>query len=141
MGRPSLFTQEIADEICRAVSTSIDGLGRLCKRHEHWPEQACINGWRLDYPNFGSQYARAKQLQADLMAEHIVDVSINRSNDELLDANGAAKPNMASIQRDRLIVDSYKWIASKLMPKVYGDKQQVDTNVTITHEDTLKGLE
>ena len=38
------------------------------------------------------------------------------------------------------VADNVKWVASKLMPKVYGDRQQVDSTVTITHEDTLKDL-
>ena len=39
--------------------------------------------------------------------------------------NGEIDPQAA-----RLVADNYKWTAARLLPKVYGDKQQVD----VTHE-------
>jgi len=35
---------------------------------------------------------------------------------------GRKKVNHENIQRDRLRVDSRKWYASKVLPKIYGDK-------------------
>jgi hypothetical protein len=134
------FDQAIADEICKAISTTTDGLGKLCKKNEHWPPQTTINEWRLAYSQFNDQYARAKQLQADLLVESILDTSRNNENDTIIGDDGRTHSNMAAIQRDRLVVDSIKWIACKLMPKVYGDKQTVDSTVTINHEDSIKDL-
>lgn len=130
----------IATEIVEAISTSTDGIKRLCKKNGHWPSHETVNQWRLHYPLFADRYARAKQIQADLLVEEALDIAQNNDNDTILDADGIPRSNHAAVQRDRLIVDSIKWIACKLVPKVYGDRQQVDTNVTINHEDTLKDL-
>lgn len=45
------------------------------------------------------------------------------------------------IQRMRLRIDTRKWLAAKLFPRVYGEKQQIDSTVTVKHEDKLKELE
>lgn len=130
----------IAHEIIEAISTSTDGIKRLCKRYEHWPSHETVNQWRLHYPEFADRYAHAKRTQADLLVEQALDMAQNNENDVIIDADGIPRSNHAAVQRDRLIVDTIKWVACKLMPKVYGDKQTVDTNITLNHEDTLKDL-
>lgn len=140
MGRPTEFDPVIAKEICRVIATRKDGLGKLCREFEHWPCQTTVNEWRVDVPSFGDQYAHAKRVQVDLLVESALDQAADNENDTIIDADGIPRSNHAAVQRDRLIVDTIKWVACKLAPKVYGDKQQVDTNVTITHEDTLKDL-
>jgi hypothetical protein len=48
------------------------------------------------------------------------------------DKDGNLKPNPVAVQRDRLIIDSEKWLLSKLAPKKYGDRIQVDAEVKHT---------
>lgn len=134
------FDEVIAAEIIEAISTSTDGIKRLCKKNEHWPSHDTINRWRLYHPLFADQYAQAKRTQADLLVEQALDMAQNNDNDVILDADGNPRSNHAAVQRDRLIVDTIKWVACKLMPKVYGDKVQTDSTITINHEDTLKDL-
>ena len=74
-------------------------------------------------------YARAMELRADLIAERMVRNSHNRSNDFYTDSDGNLKPNPVSVQRDRLILDTDKWLLSKLMPKKYGDRLTLDGEV------------
>jgi hypothetical protein len=75
------------------------------------------------------QYTRAMEARADLIAERMVRNSHNRSNDFYTDSEGNLKPNPVSVQRDRLILDTDKWLLSKLMPKKYGDKLTLDGEV------------
>ena len=138
-GRPTKFNKEMADLICRKVATTTDGLRKICARSPELPTSETILEWRLDYPEFSSQYAEAKRIQADLLAEEIMDISDDDSQDEVIDQNGNVKMNSEYVQRSRLRVDSRKWIAAKLMPKVYGDKIQNEV-VMRTHEDVLKDL-
>ena len=57
------------------------------------------------HPEFLEQYARARELQTDIFIDEIIDIADGTEND---------------VQRDRLRIDSRKWIASKLKPKKYG---------------------
>lgn len=75
------------------------------------------------------QYARAMELRADLIAERMVRNSHNRANDFYTDSEGNLKPNPVAVQRDRLILDTDKWLLSKLMPKKYGDRLTLDGEV------------
>jgi hypothetical protein len=139
-GRPTLYTEELAAEICRAIATSTEGIRKITKKHSHFPCTDTIFQWRFDYPTFSAQYTLAKQLQADLLAEEIIDISDDGTNDFMEDKNNEGyKFNGEAVARSRLRVDSRKWIACKLLPKVYGEKQ--DTTVVLNvHENNLSNL-
>lgn len=65
------------------------------------------------------------------MADEIQDIADDGSNDYMTIVKGDESYNVVNheaINRSRLRVDSRKWIASKLLPKKYGDKQ-VDVSV------------
>lgn len=121
LGRPSKYTPELAAEICRAVATSADGLKAICDAHDNFPAKQTVNEWRYDFPDFSAMYAKAKQQQAELLAEEILEISDNRERDTIETEKGFVA-NTAAVARDRLKVDTRKWIACKLMPKVYGDR-------------------
>jgi hypothetical protein len=64
----------------------------------------------IERRGFSAQYARAREAQADCWASEIVDLA----DETLADANHVAKA--------RLQIDARKWVASKLMPRKYGDR-------------------
>ena len=74
--------------------------------------------WLNKYADFSQRYARAREEQADLFAEEII---------ELADMAMEAKDNVQA-QAYRLRVDARKWVASKLKPKSYGDR--VEANIS-----------
>ena len=87
------------------------------------PHQATIMAW-LDgsRPEFSEQYARAREAQADKLAEEILAIADDGRSDTYLDAEGNEKTDSEVIQRSKLRVDARKWLASKMAPKKYGDK-------------------
>jgi hypothetical protein len=94
--------------------------------------------WLSKNLEFREQYERAKREGAEAWAEEILDISDDGSNDFYIDEDGTEKVNHENIQRSRLRVDSRKWLMSKLLPKKYGDK--VDLNHGIRPEDPLAAL-
>lgn len=124
VGRPTLYCQELADLICQRVATSTMGLARLCALHNDIPEKITVNVWRYKYPEFATQYAQAKLKQADLLAEEMLDIADDGTNDwmESFGENGEIgyKLNAEHVQRSRLRIDTRKFLASKLLPKQYG---------------------
>ena len=108
LGIPSEYTKEISDLICERVATHDCGLPKLCNLYDDMPALATIQRWRYKNETFRVKYAHAKLLQADLLAEQCLDISDNSTPEEVAVA--------------RLRVDSRKWLASKLLPKQYGDK-------------------
>lgn len=124
MGRPTIFTQKLADHICHLIATHSFGLKKLCATYPELPNPDTIRMWCREKPDFSGQYAQAKRDQADLMAEEILCIADDGSNDwmETTDDEGGLgwKVNGEHIARSRLRIDSRKWLASKLAPKIYG---------------------
>lgn len=129
-GRPTKYNEKIAELVCERVATSTFGLARLCEIHDDLPEKTTINVWRYKYPEFNTRYAQAKLKQADLLAEEVLDVADDARNDwmESFDKNGnpEMKLNSEHVQRSRLRIDTRKWLASKLLPKQYGQHAEED---------------
>jgi hypothetical protein len=71
-----------------------------------------------------SLYAHAREAQADKMAEDILTISDDGSNDTYETEDGT-RINQDVIARSRLRVDARKWLAAKMAPKKYGDKLAV----------------
>lgn len=61
--------------------------------------------------------------------------------DDIENADSKVVADNEHINRSRLRIDTRKWIAAKLAPKIYGDKMVSESRVTISHEDALKELE
>lgn len=144
-GVPSTYTAEMGKEICDTIAKTSLGLKKLTALNTHWPNQNTIHEWRTIVPGFGDLYAEAKRRQADFLAEEIVDIADNATNDfmeTVSEEEGIGyRLNGEHVNRSRLRIDTRKWIAAKLLPKVYGDKIQNETKITISHEDALKELE
>ena len=90
-----------------------------------------VLAWLAREPTFQERYARAKEMQADLLAEEILDIADDGSNDFMTIIKNDVEytvENKEWLNRSRLRVDSRKWIASKLKPKKYGDKMALTGN-------------
>lgn len=108
MGRPSDYTEEIADRICDLIADG-KGLREIC-RGEGMPGRRTVLDWLNDDSkgDFRARYARAREAQGDFLDEEMQSVA------------DTATPETAHVARLR--VDTMKWRASKLAPKKYGDK-------------------
>ena len=99
-----------------------ESLRGICE-DEKMPEASTVCGWVIkNREGFNEQYARARQAQALIWAEDILCISDNDSKDWRVDDKGNLIIEAENVQRSRLRVDSRKWLLSKVLPKVYGDK-------------------
>lgn len=107
-GRPSIYTQELADEICRLLSSGLSL--RKISLIEGMPEPMTVRRWTRENEEFCAQYAHAREEQAEAYAEMLLDEAYNAQDAQL----------------GRLRVDALKWTASKLLPKKFGDRIEHD---------------
>lgn len=123
-GRPTTYTKQLAAKICQRLSEGTS-LRTVCLS-DKMPAASTIFLWMQKYPEFSEQYARAKQESADAMAEEILDIADDGSNDwmEIQLQGGHIKEvvNNEAVQRSKLRVETRKWIMAKMKPKKYGDK-------------------
>lgn len=106
-GRPTDFTQELADRICSELADG-KSLRKVCEADDV-PTKTTIFRWLRTNAAFCDQYTRAKEESADSLTDDMIDIADDLTGDAA---------------RDRLRVDTRKWIAAKLKPKKYGDKLQ-----------------
>lgn len=94
------------------------------------PSRTTVHKWVKDIPEFANNYARAREDQADFLAEEILEIADDGNNDTKRIKKGKEfieVENTEWTNRSKLRVDARKWIASKLKPKKYGDKVDVTT--------------
>lgn len=124
MGRPSEFTQDIADAICERIA---DGESlRSILKDEALPASSTIFKWLASNESFAEQYARAREAQADALFDEILTIADDGRNDTYTDEDGNVRTDHDVIARSRLRVDARKWMAGKLRPKKYGEKLDVE---------------
>lgn len=123
--RHRLYTPEIAEEILERLSDG-ESLASICDR-EGMPSRGAVNHWVLtDLDGFASRYARAREAGLMTLADDILVISDDGRNDTYRDTDGNDRVNQDVVQRSRLRVDSRKWILSKLLPKQYGDRLNLE---------------
>lgn len=122
-GRQPTFTQAIADSVCQHLAEGMT-LREVC-RMEGMPPESTVRLWALDdREGFAAQYTRAREIGYHAMADELMEIADDGRND--FTRRNADDPeavlNGEHIQRSRLRVDTRKWMLSKALPKVYGDK-------------------
>lgn len=124
-GRPSEYTPEIAADICERLADG-DSLRQICR--DLGIGVPTVFRWLEASEEFRNQYARARDVQADVFADEISRIADDGSND-WMERNAKDNPgwvaNGEHLQRSRLRVDTRKWIASKLKPKRYGERLEL----------------
>lgn len=113
-GRPSSFTETMAEAICARLANG-ESLRSICLSPDT-PSIETVRRWLIANEQFRAQYARAREEQADYYADEIVEIADHDPDS----------------QRARVRIDARKWVACKLKPKVYGDKLGVEQSGSLT---------
>ena len=91
------------------------------------PDRSTVYDWLLRHSEFADQYARAREEQADTLADEIIAIAdeqpeiiavTDKRTGELIEH----KLDGAFLQWQKNRIDARKWTAMKLKPKKYGDK-------------------
>ena len=127
VGRPTDYSQELADNICSQLSEGIS-LRTICLADD-MPDKSTVFTWLRINKEFRDQYARAKEESADADNE-----SLEIIGDEAIDAAYRADPKAANavVSAYKLKADNLKWAMSKKKPKKYGDRIDMTTNGIVT---------
>ena len=113
-GRPSSYTAEIGDAVCKEIAQ-----GRSVNQIERdpgMPNGDTIRRWVDRHEDFRDKYARAREEQADYYAADIIEIADTEEDP----------------QRARVRIDARKWVASKLKPKSYGERLQAEVSGQVT---------
>lgn len=137
-GRPTTITPEIIEQIFEWVAQ-----GNSENKFFDAPGTPGWSTWcfyksKADR-DFQDRYARAKSSCFQVWQRKLIDIATDESRDLQPDGKGGFKSDNTAVNRDRLKIDTMKWIMSKLESKVYGDKLDTtnESNISIKHENVV----
>jgi hypothetical protein len=113
--------EEIQNRFLAEIQTG-RSLRQVCQ-DDGMPHASTVMRWMQAFPDFANKYARARTAQADTLFDRMeaVEEAVSAGT---MDSHAA-----------RVVLDSMRWRASKLAPKVYGDRLDVsvtDTRISIS---------
>lgn len=131
--------EKVTDHICAELQKG-RSLENICTKDEGMPTVAGFLKWVNTEPQIGKDYARAREIGYLMLADEIVALS-DKTHEwvtvQELDPDGnpmfdeAGEPmlkkvlmplNSDVVAHKRLQIDTRKWMLSKMLPKIYGDK-------------------
>lgn len=130
-GRPSVYAKGIADKICARLALG-ETLRSIC-RDDGFPPESTVRQWALDdVDGFYAQYARARNIGLDAMADEILDIADTPHEGITVTekASGKEKRFGDMVEHRKLRVDTRKWYLSKLAPKRYDKPESTDDDNT-----------
>lgn len=122
-GRPSTFTQEIADRICERLADG-EPLRQIC-RDEEMPAWRTVYDWKDADEGFAARIARAREAGHDAIAQDCLDIADETAFDTLQTEHGD-RPNTEWISRSKLRIETRLKLLAKWDPKRYGERQTTE---------------
>lgn len=124
--RRTLYSPALGKALCTMLARG-HTLTSICKR-PLMPREDVVLKWAMNPTHpFSDQYARAREVGYVRMADQLVDIADDSTNDFMLkviskDGGLAMGLNREALERTRIRLDTRKWLLSKALPKVYGDR-------------------
>lgn len=142
VGAPTTYNSHLATVICIRIAEG-ESLRQIL-RDEGMPAQSTVYEWLLRHPEFAENYTRAREEQADTLADEIISIADEQPEiiavvDKKTGALIEHKLDGAFLQWQKNRIEARKWTAMKLKPKKYGDRvavEGVEGGAAIKTEDT-----
>ena len=121
------ITTEITNQICEKLMSGVP-LTRICEAKD-LPSLSTVHRLINKDPSFAKQIIQARKVGCQFYLDKMIDELETVSNKDV------------GIVREKL--HHYRWLASKLLPTLYGDKQEIvqDTKITIQWQQDPKIVE
>jgi hypothetical protein len=129
MGRPSKYSEVIAESICDEIAIG-RSLLQICLDGDY-PSERSVYRWLETNEDFRQKYARAREFQAEHYASEIISLADTpvEARKVVIKPDGGEEITIGdAVDRTRLQIDARKWYASKLAPKKYGEKLQTEVS-------------
>ena len=120
-----MFNQQTSDAVCDLLA---EGKSLRAACVDSGTSPVTILRWSKENTAFLEQYTRAREIGYKLLADEILEISDDSTGDTFTDADGNIRTDAERVARSKLRVDSRKWMLSKMLPKIYGDKLEIGSD-------------
>lgn len=134
-GQPTKYTKALGERICELIATHADGLPTIIRNNPDLPDRQTIYNWLQKHREFFDNYMRAKEQQAHLLADEVLEVHKDVPTYE--DKDGNERIDNGMLGRAKLQMDALRWSAGVLAPKFYKEGKNEASNKDV-HEDVVK---
>ena len=111
---------DIIERICEMLAAG-QSMAQICRRKD-MPAESTVYKWLAEGGAFSERYARAREQQADLYADEIIEIA------------DACEPEAAAVAKAKARIDARKWLAARLAPKKYGDRVNLSADMAVKVE-------
>jgi hypothetical protein len=116
--------RQLVERACRHIAAGTT-LTAFCRSRPELPAPSTMIGWLLDDEDALALYLRAEQIACVELGQRLMEFA--QHDDPETD-------NVVRVSRAKLVVDTAKWKLARMLPKLFGDKMNVEHsgNVSIT---------
>jgi hypothetical protein len=125
MARPTLCTPDISAEICDRIAGGASL--REIARDRTMPCVRTISRWIVHNDDFYHDYIRARQAQAHVIADEILELIYNLT--EQIPEGQAAMPTVIARKSQ---LDALRWYLKQMLPKEFGEQPLLSLNTVNT---------
>ena len=128
MARLTEYNYDLCVEICDLVANGSHIIDAL-NSNDNYPSWSTFRRWKRDNDELQTLYTRSIQDKSEMVIFEI-NQTMNDLKNKTIDASQA-----------RVLIDTYKWLASKYYPKMFGDKLDLTSkDEKIENKDPLELL-
>lgn len=138
-GVPRYWTDEKKEKVCaviinemckgKSLNSIING-NEVFEGVEKMPDYSTFLDWVNEDKLLSNKYTRAQMIRADIYFDDIVDIA-DRQEDATVTVDsevaGLTITTKDATEHRKVRIDSRKWVVSRMNPKKYSDKVQIDT--------------
>jgi hypothetical protein len=143
-GVKSSYTDALARRICMRIMEG-QTLRKICE-DPRMPNQRIVFRWLAEprFEAFREMYYYSRRVYAELLMDEVIEIADNATDDWIptKDKKGNIngwRPDTECLQRSRLRIDTRKYLAAKLIPRIYGEKIEVEHGVTGDLKELIMG--
>lgn len=106
--------KEIAEKVFAGMRSGLSAF-KACQKAG--VNQSAFNHWLNDDAELAAEYARAREDLIERIANETIEIA-----DQPVGSTDSGATDSGAVQKQRLQVDTRKWLLSKLAPKKWGDR-------------------
>jgi hypothetical protein len=112
-----LSAGDLVKDICSDARREVD---------PGFPPAYVVYGWCSSDPDdFGAQFKQARRAGLDIRAEKLVEIAADEARDFQINDKGRIVFNGHAVRRAETIINTEKWLLSKMAPDTYGDRVEL----------------
>ena len=127
-GRPTRYSEDTAERLLNMLASG-QSLKRICDTNEDMPGRNTVYQWLLKNEDFRDKYTQAREIQADCVADNVLNVA-----EQVVEGDLGAREG-------HVVFRASTWYASVIAPHKYSERHQVNhvhsgqVEHTHTHEE------